>query len=195
MTNPIVVCIDGNIGAGKSSVLTELERRGYYVFKEELNTWGWCLDEYYSNPNRWSFTLQMAILHSMATQYQKLATLKTDVVFVERSPESGMIFTRNSFQHGTISRNELELIGKFYAMFGWAPHVTFRLTTDPAKCFERIKLRARDCEKDLTIEYVSVLDEEYRALTAIELDGSLTSIEMANVVERQIKSESFHQVK
>jgi deoxyadenosine/deoxycytidine kinase len=184
---PTVICIDGNIGAGKTSVLNELERRGHYVFKEELSTWGWCLDEYYSNPIRWSFTLQMAILHSMATQYQKMTTLAAErVVFVERSPESGMIFSRNSFRHGTLSRQELNLIGNFYDMFGWTPHVTFKLDTDPAKCLERVGRRARECEKDLTIEYICALDEEYRALAAIELDGSLSANELADKVEKFI---------
>ena len=70
-----IVSIDGMIGSGKSCVLDELERRGYTVFKEELDEWGSFLDHFYSNPTRWAFTLQMAVLVAMAERYKRMVVV------------------------------------------------------------------------------------------------------------------------
>ena len=41
-----ILCIDGNIGAGKSSILVELKDMGYYVFPEDMKGWGSFLDNF-----------------------------------------------------------------------------------------------------------------------------------------------------
>jgi deoxyadenosine/deoxycytidine kinase len=63
------------------------------------------------------------------------------------------------------------------------------LRTDPQVCFERIKQRGRDCEKDITIEYLTQLHEHYESYTdelattygtnkIIILNGNLQSIDL-----------------
>ena len=39
---PLICCIDGNIGAGKSTILNKLKEEGYLVFEEDsgLSNWG-----------------------------------------------------------------------------------------------------------------------------------------------------------
>jgi len=53
--NPIVVFVDGNIGAGKSTLIQmmELQYRQYYYVTEPINMWkGWKLsDEILTNAN------------------------------------------------------------------------------------------------------------------------------------------------
>jgi deoxyadenosine/deoxycytidine kinase len=171
---PKIYCIDGNIGAGKSAVLDELSSRGYFVYKEELESWGWCLANYYSDFDRWAFTLQMAILQSMANQHINIKATNAPVVFIERSPASGMVFTRNSFRRGFLSANEMSLVESFYNLFGWAPHTTFKIDTLVEKCFERIVNRARECERDLTIDYLRVLEEEYNSTKYTSVAKTIT---------------------
>ena len=183
-----IYCIDGNIGAGKSSVLTELKRRGYHVYQENLSSWGWCLTEYYKNPHRWSFTLQMAVLQSMAEQYTSIVNGNVPIVFIERSPEAGLLFTRNSFRNGTLTINELELCEKLYSMFRWERHITIKLNTPIEQCFERIHRRGRECERDMTIEYISRLDEDYSKFDAIQLDGLQSPEQLADAIESILKS-------
>jgi deoxyadenosine/deoxycytidine kinase len=190
-----IYCVDGNIGAGKSATLDELERRGYKVIKEDLDSWQWCLDKYYTGFDRWAFTLQMAILHSMANQYLRLRNEPASVVFIERSPASGMVFTRNSFRAGSLSLEEFQLVEGFYKLFGWNPHCTFKLDTSIDNCLERVKKRARACEQNLTIHYLHSLDEEYSseeyttATTTINVDGRQTPTEIANYILRKISEE------
>ena len=54
-----IVSIDGNIGAGKSSTLKELKNLGYVVFPEDIYSWQPILNNFYSDPKRWAFTLQI----------------------------------------------------------------------------------------------------------------------------------------
>lgn len=181
--SPIVVCIDGNIGVGKSTLLTELGKRGYTVIKEDLESWRWCLDNYYQDQDRWSFTLQMSILQSMALQYRLINTLKDRIVFIERSPESGMIFTSNSYKNGSMTIEEYKVVESFYKLFGWNPHVTFLLVTSVENCMERITKRNRECEKSITPEYIAKLNVEYSKLQAIEMYSNVDVRHLANDVE------------
>jgi deoxyadenosine/deoxycytidine kinase len=181
--SPVIICIDGNIGVGKSTLLNELGKRGYTIIKEDLDSWRWCLDNYYSNQHRWSFTLQMSILQSMALQYQRINTMNDRIVFIERSPESGMIFTANSLNNGSMSIEEYNVVKSFYSLFGWNAHVTFLLKTSVEKCMERIKNRNRECESCITPEYISKLNIEYSKLRAIKMDSDVDVCQLANDIE------------
>merc|ERR1711907_427602 len=54
---PVRVCIDGNIGAGKSTILRQLASE-YPVREEPLDDWGDLLDAYYKDPKRHAYDLQ-----------------------------------------------------------------------------------------------------------------------------------------
>ena len=57
-----VITIGGNIGCGKTTVLSNLSKE-WTVFKEPLEKWGSWLDLFYTNPQRYAFSFQMKILH------------------------------------------------------------------------------------------------------------------------------------
>lgn len=186
--SPRIVCIDGNIAAGKSTVLNELESRGYVIFKERMSEWSWCLKLFDVDPERWTFTLQMAILHSMATMHVEMKSVSSNLVFIERSPESGMIFARNSFDLGNISSNEMNLLKNFYDMFGWNPTSTIKLNTPAEICFERMKLRNRDCEQQVSLEYIRDLEKGYKTLVCDSIDTENKSPqEIADSIEEMCK--------
>jgi len=170
---PIICCIDGNIGAGKSTVLNVLSEKGYAVFQEDLSDWIWCLERYYSDQDRWAFTLQMAILKSMSSQYKKINTMPNDVVFIERSPISSMIFTKTIFKAGNLTEQELALVQEFNELVGWKPDLTFKLDTCAEKCLERIKSRNRPCEQNITLDYLNLLEQEYNQLDSVSISTDL----------------------
>lgn len=159
-----IYCIDGNIGAGKTTILNELKSRGYCVFEEDLSQWGELLNRFYSNQKRWMCTLQIAILHSMNQQYLKLINDKNNdknVVFIERSPQSSMIFAKNGVKHGFIDNEEYNVIKNIYDILHWKPDKVFFLNTDIDICFERMQKRGRDCEKNVTKDYLKFIQLEY----------------------------------
>lgn len=126
----------------------------------------------------------MAILQSMSTQYESIQKINADIVFIERSPESSLVFARNSYNLGGLSTEELDLFNQYRLKFGFKPHMTIKLNTSPDECFKRIICRARPCEKAITLEYLKGLAKEYVNISGIELDGSLSSAELANYVEQ-----------
>ena len=60
------IVIDGNIGAGKTTQLSLLKRLGARVFKEPIEEWP--LKEFYANPKKGIFPLQMAVLRTVCDQ-------------------------------------------------------------------------------------------------------------------------------
>jgi deoxyadenosine/deoxycytidine kinase len=60
------IVIDGNIGAGKTTQLNFLKNMGARVFKEPIEEWP--LKEFYEDPKRGIFPLQMAVLRTVCDQ-------------------------------------------------------------------------------------------------------------------------------
>jgi deoxyadenosine/deoxycytidine kinase len=187
-----IYCVDGNIGAGKSSILDELASRGHFVFKEDLNSWGWCLVDYYNDQKRWAFTLQMAVLDSMASQYEQVNDIQ-GVVFIERSPAAGLVFARNAYHNGALTNNEFNLIVNMYNKFKWNTCTTFKIDTDVDTCMDRIRLRGRECERDISLNYINQLSELYshnlyltHGPRCIELNGNKSISQLADIIEQSL---------
>jgi len=189
---PIIYCIDGNIGAGKSTLLKELENRGYFVFQEELSDWGELLDRFYSDEKRWMCSLQTAILHSMHQQYLQIQTLSHDVVFVERSPQSSMIFVKNGVRQGFMDAEETRIVENLYELLKWSPYMSFYVNTPVDLCYERVKNRNRRCENQISVEYLTFLHDEYSRTYSrcdhLMLNGTLDTRTLANIVIGEIRS-------
>ena len=178
-----ICCIDGNIGAGKSTLLDELQKRGYYVFQEDLGNWGGYLDLFYKDPERWAFTLQIVILKSMIVAYKQIMDTPSHVVFTERSPLSSLVFSRNGNRMGFLSDLELELVEEFYKTFAWSPSINIFLDVEIPTCFKRMKQRGRECEQHLEMSYLERLHEEYKKLDCTIIEASSTPATTADAVE------------
>lgn len=162
MTTPQICCIDGNIGAGKSTVLNKLKDKGYLVFEEDLSNWGALLDCFYQDPKRWMCALQIKILASMRSQYDRMRARRgAEYVFVERSPISSTIFVENGVKNGFLTKDEESLITDIYSRLSWKPDISFYINADVDTCFERMRLRNRACEKDVDRDYLQFLHEGY----------------------------------
>lgn len=162
MTTPRICCIDGNIGTGKSTVLNKLKDEGYLVFEEDLSNWGTLLDFFYQDPKRWMCTLQIKILTSMRSQYERMRAHRGDTyVFVERSPISSMIFIENGVKNGCLTKDEETLIHDIYDRLAWKPDISFYINTDVDTCFARMRTRNRECERDVDKKYLQFLHEGY----------------------------------
>jgi deoxyadenosine/deoxycytidine kinase len=161
---PIICCLDGNIGAGKSSVLDELRRRGYNVFKEDVESWEWCLSNYYEDQKRWAFTLQMLILNSMIKQFDNMKNSSSLIVFVERSPISNIIFSNVALSNGMMTDDEYRLLKGMIDRFGWIPDLTLMLNISTEECYKRIRRRNRLYERNISMYYLLDLEKAYNAM-------------------------------
>jgi thymidylate kinase len=82
-------------------------------------------------------------------------------VFVERSPISSMIFVENGVNNGFLTKDEETLIHDIYDRLVWKPDLSFYINTDVDTCFERMRARNRECERDVDKTYLQFLHEGY----------------------------------
>jgi len=60
---PGTICVEGNIGSGKSTLLAGLEKAGYIVYQEPVESrWAEHLITLYSDQKRWGFTFQIEVV-------------------------------------------------------------------------------------------------------------------------------------
>lgn len=160
-----IISIEGNIGVGKSTLLTVLGGN-FPVFKEDLSSWGHFLDLFYADPKRWSFTLQSAIMHDSAKKYLKMRELSNrhDFIFVERSIETCMVFAKNSFLNHYMTEDEFNLLRDMYECIKWAPDYRIYLDADVGMCMDRIQSRGRACERNVTRHYLLAIQYGHESM-------------------------------
>lgn len=165
--------IEGNIGAGKSTVLEELGKMNdqLILIREPVDVWTTIVDEdgvnllhrFYEEPPRWAFTFQLV---AFVTRLQRLTDILDKVpenatVVMERS----ILSDRNCFAtHGRNIGNISKIEWDIYAMwFDWfnerIPQIKkaryIYLKTDPKVAHERIIKRKRSEESAIPIEYLT----------------------------------------
>ncbi|ASZ85098.1 118R [Cherax quadricarinatus iridovirus] len=192
---PQIYSVDGNIGAGKSTILSELKKRGYFVFEEDLICWGNLLDAFYENPSRWMFTFQVKILYSMVKQFEKVKNSKHDIVFIERSPKASCVFINVGKLNGFLNEDEMSTLKEIFSCLEWNQDFTYFVDTDTNLCVERIAKRKRECEKDISIEYLNQLDSEYKNIynseNSLNIDGKLTPSEIVDEIVKDISNKKM----
>ncbi len=158
------IAIEGNIGAGKTSLARILST----VYNAELALEEFAdnsfLGKFYQNPERWAFPLELSFL---AERYQQLkqkqderevsnGTLVTDYLF-----EKSLLFAKVN-----LADNELELFKRFYSLMKpnlKSPDLVIYLSRSTDALVNNIRKRGRDFEKEISSEYLSKVTAQYEA--------------------------------
>lgn len=190
--NNTVVCIEGNIGSGKSSVLDILHIKGYKVLPEPVDEWQELLEKYYNEPGRWGFALQMKTLASMVKNSDASNCI------IERSILSCRnVFGQLMFNNGHLSEKEWTLYKKYCDFVMWEPSVIIYIDTSPAICLSRIQERDRTGESQIDIDYLTRIEFQYSNMLkffngkVFTVDGSRSHEEVAEEIEAIINTQSI----
>jgi deoxyadenosine/deoxycytidine kinase len=145
------ICIEGNIGCGKTSVIRKIhEVTRLPVFLEPVDEWADWLDLFYNDPTRWGFTFNLNVLMT----FNQWSNLQCKALY-ERSPLScRKVFAQLQHINGDVSDLEIELLDKLYSQLKWQPDVIIYLRADPEVCMERMTTRGRSCENNVKLEYL-----------------------------------------
>lgn len=126
---------------------------------------------YYDDPDRWSMSFQMAMLHRRWAM-QMLAAAECcspyyEGVVLDRSLWGDMVFARALTQAGKIHPKEWEIYQmavRNMALVLFPPTLLVFLDVTPETALQRIKKRDRPQEKDITLEYLQTIHEGYHQL-------------------------------
>lgn len=158
-----IISINGNIACGKSTLISELEKKGHTVVLEGYNRgeWGNVLSLYYKNPKRYGYLFQTLVIAEMKESYQRireegkfLGKHEDDIVFVERAHVDCLAFAQLVHRNGDMSDVEFKTFKRLYDLLLEQPDVIISLQLSPEICFERCKARGRKCESDITLDYL-----------------------------------------
>lgn len=141
--------IEGNIGAGKSTVLNKLKCP---VFKERIDEWP--LDIFYNDQSRWALTLQIRIIQT---------SIKPPPNGVaERNPMSALnVFWRHMVDNKIVTQLEDDVCRWIYDKFSWEPEFVVYLKASPEKCFSNISKRVQAGDSNVTLDYLKDIDRLY----------------------------------
>lgn len=165
-----MILLEGNIGAGKTTVGKVLAASDSFGFIEEPTTiWqeGFAsnmLELFYSDAERWAFTFQIcAFITRAKTWYEVLALTNHSRVVLERSIFCDrFVFAENCYRTGLMTPTEYQLyrgLWKFLVSnYCVEPDLILYLRTPAEVCLERIKVRDRVEEAGIPLDYLLQLE-------------------------------------
>ena len=197
----MIVAVGGLIGTGKSTLVNKLaNNNGYTIFEEPVDSNPFLVD-YYKDPARWSFTLQVYYLWERYKQAQEahMRSLKGETVVLDSSLYSDFAFALLQHNEKYFTDDEYKTylnMHKIIASQTAYPELFIWLSITPEQTLERIKTRSRDCESSIPIEYLrnlyiaykSVLEKLSKHTTIITVDAQPDADTVYNNVNKIINN-------
>lgn len=154
------IVIEGNIGAGKTSLAKMLALKfnsGLLLEEFEENSF---LEGFYANPEKYAFPLELAFL---ADRYHQINTFD----FGQSVVSDYHFLKSKAFAGHTLNKHELELFNKMSEiMMPKLPKVDLLiyLRRSPKALHENIKHRGRDYEQNISLDYLKLVEKSYVSL-------------------------------
>ena len=158
-----IICVDGVVGVGKSTLSKLISERYNIKLYEEPVTDNPILDKYYHDRKRWSFPLQVFFLNKRFKIIKDASKLPACVL--DRSIYGDVIFSRMLVHDGLMTEEEFKLYEELlYNMLEHIekPRLMIYLETSVDNAIKKIKKRGRDYEQIVPREYWENLDKNYR---------------------------------
>jgi deoxyguanosine kinase len=158
------IAIEGNIGAGKTSLATRLaEETGSTLMLEEFADNPF-LPKFYADPVRYAFPLELSFLSERFTQLKR--ELLSRDLFSPGIVADYFISKSNIFAKNNLEGDELELFQKVFNMIEPTipqPDVLVYLYLEVDKLQRNIRKRGRPYEQDITDDYLEKIQKQYMA--------------------------------
>lgn len=156
------VVIEGNIGAGKTTLATKIAEQFNARLILEHFADNPFLPKFYSEPEKYSFALEMSFL---ASRYKQLKEELIPQDLFRAFTVADYYFMKSLvFASSTLHGDEYNLYRQiFYIIYGSLPKpdLFVYLHLSPERLLENIEKRGRNYEKSITIEYLRKIQESY----------------------------------
>ncbi len=158
-----IICIDGVVGVGKSTLGKLIAEKYGMIFFEEPVVNNPILDKFYYNKKRYSFPLQVFFLNKRFKVMKEAAEINKCVM--DRSIYGDVIFSKMLMEDGDMTKEEFELyeelLGNMLEHIE-KPKLMIYLETSVDSAMEKIKKRGREYELIVPREYWESLNHNYR---------------------------------
>ena len=201
---PRLVSLEGNIGAGKTTLIEKLKKRyaddvRFLFVEEPVQMWEQICDKggknmiqkYYANPTRYAFAFQIMAFQTRlqllkeaiayAAENQQVTT-----IIMERSLDADYhIFAKMLAEEGVMEEVEYEIYLQMSteALKEYAVDGIIWLDTDYEECFRRVESRGREGEAKIELRYLRKCSEYHVEWLGADLgfvcriDGSSVDLE------------------
>jgi deoxyadenosine/deoxycytidine kinase len=164
MADKRFIAIAGNIGSGKTTLTQLLSERYGWEPHFEVVTENPYLADFYGDMPRWSLQLQVFFLSKRFQAHQKIARSGASAIQDRSIYEDAHIFARALHDSGKMERrdyqNYLDLYQTMLEFLQPPDLVVYVRRTIPA-LQERIKLRGREYEGNIPVDYLQQLNDCY----------------------------------
>ncbi len=199
----LFIGIAGMIGAGKSTLATRLgELLDLPVYYEPVKDNDYLAD-FYRDTAKYAFATQIYLLNRRFQQHQEIIwrggggvqdrTIYEDAVFAKMLVKLNLMEERDYNTYVSLFRH--------MSNFMCRPSVIVYLDVSPERSMDRIRMRSRDVESGISLEYLQALYAEYELFIAdisrtvpvirIDYDRFHSAEEMAEVIEREYLHSNF----
>ena len=162
--NKIFISVAGNIGSGKSSLTSLLAEKFKWLPYYESVADNPYLSDFYADMSRWSYNLQIYFLAHRFNTHKEL-TEKPGSVIQDRSIyEDVEIFAKNLHKLGKMSDRDYETYSNLFfdmTSFLKPPDVLVYLQASIPTLLNQIKIRGREFEKSIDVNYLEELNDSY----------------------------------
>jgi deoxyadenosine/deoxycytidine kinase len=171
---PQIISIEGNIGAGKTTVIHKIEKfleetnnTRIRVLKEPVDIWSFIKDEnnesilekFYKDPKTYAFSFQILAFMTRLSEIKKMVQTYPDceVILCERSLEADKnIFAKMMYDDGLIDliSHQIYLTMSENMRTDFPLSKVFYLDIPVETCADRIKIRNREGEENISVSYL-----------------------------------------
>jgi deoxyadenosine/deoxycytidine kinase len=170
---PIIISVEGNIGAGKTTIIDKLEKKmsnnkDVIFLREPVDIWESIndkitgeniLQKFYGNPKQYAFSFQVM---AYATRLSLIRSAirdnpKCKVIICERSLDADKnIFAKMLHDDGMIEDIEFQIYQHFYKEYSdeFSLDGIIYIDANADTCNDRIIKRSRNGESTITLDYL-----------------------------------------
>lgn len=173
------IAIAGNIGAGKTTLCTQLGKHFDWDVHYESTDNNPYLSDFYMDMQRWSFNLQIYFLHNRYAQILGIHDGDRTVVQDRTIYEDAYIFAPNLHDMGLMSTRDFENYTSLFKTMTsriQAPDLLIYLRAGIPTLVSHIQSRGREYEGSMSLDYLKRLNERYENWISDYTEGNLLII-------------------
>lgn len=167
-----IFSIEGNIGAGKTTIIQMLKNmyNNAILVEEPVEQWtnisgNNLLKKKIEDIPRWGYSFESYVLVTKMNELIKSADSEKDIILIERCMLTDKAFFDVNVENGLTTPMEEAMFNHFYDFLNNFVYPKLcgiiYISTPSQKCVERIKKRARKGESTISIDYLNQLNDAF----------------------------------